>query len=151
MKVKLKKLHPDAVIPTYATPGSAGFDLVALEDVTIWRQETALIRTGISVEVPNGYELQVRPRSGTSLKTLLRVANSPGTVDSDYRGEVCVIITNTAIYENDHLGKTTKYKIRKGEKIAQGVICPIVQAKFEVVEELSVTDRGAGGFGSTSK
>jgi dUTP pyrophosphatase len=149
MKVKIKKLHPDAVVPKYATEGSAGFDLVALENVIIYQGETLLIKTGLSVEIPMGYELQIRPRSGTSLKTPLRVANSPGTVDSDYRGEICVIMTNTDPLVPGYA--TERFFILKGERIAQGVICPIVQAEFEVVEELSSTDRGAGGFGSTGK
>lgn len=150
MKVKIKKLHPDAVIPKYATPGAAGFDLVALEDVEILPGCTRLVKTGLSVEIPTGYELQVRPRSGTSLKTALRVANAPGTVDSDYRGEVCVIMSNTNIYQGiDYKAKVEH--IKKGDRIAQGVICPVFQAEFEVVEDLSVTDRGAGGFGSTGK
>jgi dUTP pyrophosphatase len=148
MKVKIKKLHPDAVIPTYATEGSAGFDLVAIEDTIVEPGHTALVKTGLSVEIPVGYELQVRPRSGNSLKTKLRVANSPGTVDSDYRGEVCVIVDNTAAYFPPNGGSL---EIKKGHKIAQGVICPIFQAEFEEVEDLSSTARGAGGFGSTGK
>lgn len=152
MKVKIKKLHPDAVIPAYATPGAAGFDLVATEDVEIRPGECKLVKTGLSVEVPAGFEMQVRPRSGLSLKTSLRVANSPGTVDSDYRGEVCVLMWHGGAKEFD--GATSNYQIfiiKKGERIAQGVICPVVQAEFEVAEDLSVTDRGAGGFGSTGK
>lgn len=151
MKVKVKKLNPDAVIPQYATPGSAGFDLVALEDIEIEPGSTKLVKTGLSIEVPMGYELQVRPRSGTSLKTPLRVANSPGTVDSDYRGEVCVIMTNTGVTVAHNGNIPTTIVIKKGERIAQGVIAPIVQAEFEVVEELSDSTRGAGGFGSTGK
>jgi dUTP pyrophosphatase len=145
MKVKIKKLHPDAVVPKYATPGAAGFDLVALEDTKLNLGDTTLVKTGLSVEIPEGYELQVRPRSGTSLKTGLRVVNSPGTVDSDYRGEVCVIMQLVQGHWD------TAYTIKKGDRIAQGVICPIVQAEFEVVDELSSTDRGSGGFGSTGK
>lgn len=149
MNVKIKRLHPDAVIPKYATPGAAGFDLVAIETVTIRPGETLLVKTGIAVEIPQGYELQVRPRSGTSLKTPLRVANAPGTVDSDYRGEVCVIMTNTH-YDciNTEFGQ---FHFHKGERIAQGVICPVIQANFEEVTELSDTSRGTGGFGSTGK
>jgi dUTP pyrophosphatase len=92
--------------------------------------------------VPAGYELQVRPRSGTSLKTGLRVANAPGTVDSDYRGEVCVIMTNTG----DQM-----YYINKGDRIAQGVICPVFQVEFEETDTLDDTSRGSNGFGSTGK
>lgn len=154
MRIKIKKLHEDAVIPSYATRGSAGFDLIALENVDIQPGETKLIKTGLSIEVPEGYELQVRPRSGTSLKTPLRVANSPGTVDSDYRGEICIIMTNAQSVFHMAAGvHSTSYAqyINKGDRIAQGVICPIVQADFLEVEELNDTQRGAGGFGSTGK
>lgn len=146
MKVKIKRLHPDAQIPRYATLGSAGFDLVAVEDVILTLGLTTLIKTGLSVEVPRGYELQVRPRSGTSLKTGIRITNSPGTIDSDYRGEVGII----AQLVPDGMG-TVEFTVKKGDRIAQGVLCPVQQADFEVVEELSDTARGAGGFGSTGK
>jgi len=151
MKIQIKKLHPDAVIPRYATPGSSGLDLVALESVVIEAGKTVLVKTGLAIAVPNGFELQVRPRSGLSLKTFLRVANSPGTVDSDYRGEVCVIMTNTAVpcYGSSGANDYTDEHIKKGDRIAQGVVCPVVQAEIEEVEELDSTDRGAGGFGST--
>lgn len=145
MNVKIKKLSPDAVIPRYATLGAAGFDLVAIENVTLLGGQTRLVKIGLSVELPMGFEMQVRPRSGTSLKTPLRVANAPGTVDCDYRGEVCVIITNTA---NEG---TEPVEIKKGERIAQGVICAVEHAEFVEVEELSDTSRGTGGFGSTGK
>lgn len=153
MLVKVKKLSPDAVIPEYATPGSAGFDLVAIETISLRPGETRLVKTGLSMEIPPGFELQVRPRSGTSLKTHLRVANAPGTVDSDYRGEVCVIITHSGqrgdIFGNGHTD--LDIEIAKGTRIAQGVVAPVMQAIFEVVDELSDTSRGAGGFGSTGK
>lgn len=141
MKVKVKKLHPDAVLPRYATPGAAGFDLVSIEDVIIQPGDKKLIRTGLSMEIPLGYEMQVRPRSGLSLKTSLRIANSPGTVDSDFRGEVGVIAWNTS--------PDQPFVVCKGDRIAQGVIAPVIQASFEEVDELSDTERGAGGFGST--
>jgi dUTP pyrophosphatase len=152
MKVKIKKLHPDATIPNYATPGSSGFDLVAVEGVELAPGETKLVKTGLSIDVGLGYELQVRPRSGLSLKTNLRVSNSPGTVDSDYRGEVCVIMTNIGQY--DYGGNTKKgifEFIKKGDRIAQGVIQAVEQVEFEVVESLDETKRGEGGFGSTGK
>ena len=160
MRIKIKKLHPDAKIPQYATPGAAGFDLVAIENVDIEPGQTKLIKTGLAIEIPEGYELQIRPRSGISLKTPLRVPNSPGTVDSDYRSEICVIMENTApksnvgTKENFASGITRitgPQKISKGDRIAQGVICPIIQGSFIEVEELSDTQRGAGGFGSTGK
>lgn len=149
MKIQVKKLHPDAVVPKYATNGASGFDLVALEDTTVHCGETKLVKTGLAIDVGPGYELQVRPRSGLSLKTPLRVANSPGTVDSDYRGEVCVIMENIDTRPpGQSRGAQT---IKKGDRIAQGVVCPVVQADIEVVEELNNTNRGAGGFGSTGK
>ena len=153
MNIKIKKLHPDAAIPKYATPGAAGFDFVATEDVEIGPDETKLVKTGLSVAVPNGFELQVRPRSGLSLKTPLRVANSPGTVDSDFRAEVCVIMTNTATPELNVEKRQWEpiMFIKKGDRIAQGVICPVVQVEFEAVDSLDETDRGAGAFGSTGK
>lgn len=151
MKIRIKKLHEDAVIPKYATNGSSGFDLVALEDVSIAPGETKLVKTGLAVDVGPGYELQVRPRSGLSLKTPLRVANAPGTVDADYRGEVCIIMTNIATASSPSDAWTKGYKVTKGERVAQGVVCPVVQADIEVVDYLDETDRGSGGFGSTGK
>jgi len=164
--VKIKKLHPDAVIPKYAKPGDAGFDLVAIEDVIIPPGESAKVRTGLAFALPPGYEIQVRPRSGVSDKTKLRISNSPGTIDSGYRGEVCVLIDNIATVPasaDDWLqtkaidGKVvfgTKapegtYLIRKGDRIAQGVLAAVPVAEFEEVDELDETERGAGGFGST--
>lgn len=182
VKVKIKKLHPDAVIPKYASEGASGFDLVAVEDVFIEPGETKLVRTGLAFEIPEGYELQIRPRSGISKNTKLRISNSPGTVDADYRGEVAVIIDNIAVPRFTILTKTDgcfaslriaplkgctvrniqgnvvtadrfvtdhTYFIRKGDRIAQGVIVPVIRAEFEEVEELSPTARGSGGFGST--
>lgn len=152
LTVKFKKLHPDAVIPRYATPGSSGFDLVAIEDVDLKPGETKLVKTGLAVAVPPGYELQVRPRSGISLKTPLMVANSPGTVDSDYRGEVCVIMKNVSGYKT--VGMTTEYTIhnvKKGDRIAQGVVQAVEQVNIEVVDSLDETERGSGGFGSTGR
>lgn len=153
MKILIKKLHPDAVVPRYANYGDSGFDLVALEDVELKPGETKLIRTGLAIDVGSGYELQVRPRSGLSLKTPLRVANSPGTVDSSYRGEVCVIMTNTddQVNKEDRMKWSLPQKISKGNRIAQGVVCPVMRADIEVVEYLGETNRGAGGFGSTGK
>jgi dUTP pyrophosphatase len=171
--VKIKRLHPDATVPQYATAGAAGFDLVAVEDVIIAPGETAKIRTGLAFELPPGYELQIRPRSGISEKTKLRVSNAPGTVDADYRGEVCVLVDNirdekfidgtgyrvlrstVETIDNKFVDLTPErfgegaYLIRKGDRIAQGVIAPVYRAAFEEVDELSETARGAGGFGST--
>ena len=165
LTVKIKRLHPDAVIPKYAHAGDSGFDLVAVEDVAIKPGETVLVKTGLAFEIPAGYELQVRPRSGITLKTKLRV--QLGTVDAGYRGEIGVIVDNIAedpfenvvpylshIDGNDYrtdgeIYPNETYIIRKGDKIAQGVIAPIQQAEFIEVDELSDNERGAGGFGST--
>lgn len=151
--VKIKKLHQDAIIPKYQSQGASGFDFHALEDTTIEAGQTTLVKTGLAFEIPLGFELQIRPRSGISLKTKLRIANSPGTVDSDYRGEVCVMLENT---ETDISKPFFNYparlmEIKKGDRIAQGVLVCINQAKFEVVNELSNTERGSEGYGSTGK
>jgi dUTP pyrophosphatase len=140
VQVKIKKLSSDAVTPTYGSSLAAGFDLYATEDVTLIPGESRLIKTGLSMEIPEGFELQVRPRSGMSLKTTFRVANAPGTVDADYRGEICII------------GESHKhFVVNKGDRVAQGVIAPIYQAEFVATEDLSSTDRGDGGFGSTGQ
>jgi dUTP pyrophosphatase len=144
LKVKIKKLHEDAVIPQYQTTGAAGFDFHAIEDMEIATRQTVLVKTGLSMEIPEGYELQVRPRSGMSLKTKMRIANSPGTIDSDYRGEICIIMENMGM-----LG-ALPYDIKKGDRIAQGVICPVFQATF-IEDELNESERGEKGFGSSGK
>ncbi|MBH0331457.1 deoxyuridine 5'-triphosphate nucleotidohydrolase [Brevibacillus brevis] len=163
VNVKIKKLHSDAVVPQYARPMDAGFDLVAVEDVVILPGETAKIRTGLAFALPEGYELQVRNRSGVAAKTKLRVSNSPGTVDAGYRGEVSVIMDNISqlkqgmvageivfVDGKDAIGREHDrgtYIIRKGDRIAQGVIAIVPIAQFEVVDELDETERGTGGFG----
>ncbi|SDW23491.1 dUTP diphosphatase [Paenibacillus sp. PDC88] len=168
MRVRVKKLHSEACIPRYANPQDSGFDLVATEDVIIAPGETALVPTGLAFEIPDGYELQIRPRSGVSLRTKLRVANTPGTVDSSYRGEVKVIIDNIAqldelSYYWTFIDATIQpidngaqecpygtYLIRAGDRIAQGVIAPVVRANLEETDgELADTERGSGGFGHT--
>ena len=148
MKINIKKMHKDATIPNYATKGSSGFDLHSIEKVVLLPNETVLIKTGLIFEIPEGYEMQIRPRSGLSLNSPLRICNSPGTIDSDYRGEVCVIIQNTSnMYDKTGILKV----IEKGEKMAQAVICPVIKAEFELVEYIEQTDRGESGFGSTGK
>lgn len=142
VKVEIKKLVPDAILPEYAHKTDAGADVFAIEETPIPPHKTVLVKTGISVAIPVGYEIQVRPRSGLSLKTELRVANAPGTIDSDYRGEICVIMSNT--------GNLTQ-TIKKGDKIAQLVIAPVPMIEWVEVDELSSTERGEGGFGSTDK
>ena len=143
MNIKVEKLYENVVLPEYKTSGAAAFDFESLVDVIINPNETKIIPTGLAFEIPEGYELQVRPRSGLSAKTKLRVSNSPGTIDSDYRGEVCIIL--------DNISSQDSYIINKGERIAQGVISKIEKITFEEVEKLSSTDRGTRGFGSTGK
>lgn len=147
MKMKIKKLHEDSIIPKYQSRGASGFDLHALEEITLEAGETKLIRTGLAFEIPEGFELQIRPRSGLSLKTKLRISNAPGTLDADFRGEACVIMENT---NNTFYSKNgdRKIVINKGDRIAQGVICPIFQAEF-IEDELTSTERGSGAFGHT--
>lgn len=142
MKIAIKKLHPDAYIPEYQTKEAAGFDLHSIEDHEIAPSKRALVKTGISIALQSGYELQIRPRSGLAFKHGITVLNSPGTVDSDYRGEIMVLLINHG---------TESFMIKKGERIAQGVVQAVVQASFEVVENLDETARGSNGFGSTGK
>lgn len=147
--IKIKKLeHFDnkLSIPQYETKQAAGADIRACfehqDQMTIAPGQRVLIPTGLAFEIEPGFEVQVRPRSGLSLKTQLLVVNSPGTIDADYRGEVKVILGNFG--DQDEI-------IRHGDRIAQIVLMPIVQAAFEIVNELNETDRGAGGFGSTGR
>ncbi len=144
--VEIKQLpHGEGLeLPFYATTHAAGADLRAAvdRDVVIEPGEHALIPTGFAMALPDNYEAQVRPRSGLALKHGITVLNTPGTVDADYRGEVGVILMNH--------GKTP-FHIQRGERIAQMIIAPFVQADFQPVSELSKTERGAGGFGSSGK
>ena len=142
-KVSLKvKLDEGVECPSYAHDGDSGFDIRAKKTVKFSKFQTRLVPTGLYMEIPYGYEVQIRPRSGYTLKTPFRVANSPGTIDSNYRGEVGIIIQNVS---------NKQLVVKEGEKIAQGVLVPIMQADFDVVEELSNSNRGADGFGSTDK
>ncbi|GAB6454759.1 dUTP diphosphatase [Bacillus cereus] len=143
LRTKIKRVR-DVELPRYAKPGDSGFDLVAAEDTIIWPGETKVVPTGLAFEVPPGYELQVRPRSGMTRNTKLRVVL--GTVDSGYRGEVGVLVDNTEIPK---VANMQAHVIEKGTRIAQGVIAPVVTAHFVEVDELSESDRGTGGFGST--
>lgn len=140
MKLPIKRIHPDAIIPQYQSLGAAGFDLHAVDNYVIIPNETVLISTGLIFDIPVGYELQIRPRSGLSAKTKLRIANSPGTIDSDYKDEVKVIIENT--------GSLVSI-IDKGDRVAQAVLAPIVRA--EIVEVDVVEESARGGFGSTGR
>ena len=130
------------IIPKYETLGSSGMDLAANteKNIIINPGDKALVPTGFSVAIPNGYEIQIRPRSGLAVKKTITVLNTPGTIDADYRGEIKVILIN--------LGKD-RFIVKNGERVAQMVVCPIVQVHLEEVKELSETVRGSGGFGST--
>lgn len=147
LNVKIKKLHQDAVIPEYKTTGAAGFDLVAVEDAVLLPPRISdmkiihsyvAVGTGLGFEIPEGYELEIRSRSGLAFKNNVYAYN--GTIDADFRGEVKLQMTNMG---------TESFTIKKGDRIAQGIIKPIEQAHFVEVDELSSTARGAGGFGST--
>jgi dUTP pyrophosphatase len=127
-------------LPTYATASAAGADLVAAEDATISPGGVHAVATGIALAIPEGYEGQVRPRSGLALKHGVTVLNAPGTIDADYRGEVRVILINHG---------SEPFKVARGDRIAQLVIAPVAPARFERVEALPATARGDGGFGST--
>jgi len=142
MKLVIKKVNPDAHIPKYQSEEAAGFDLHSIEDHEISPGQRALIKTGLSMALEPGYELQIRPRSGLAFKHGITVLNAPGTVDSDYRGEIMVLLINHG---------TEDFMIKKNERVAQGVVQAVIQAKLEVVEELDDTVRGSGGFGSTGK
>lgn len=162
LNVKIKRLNENAVIPKYAHEFDAGFDLVATEDIIVEPGETVKVPTGLAFELPPGYEMQIRPRSGVTLKTQIRV--QLGTVDSTYRGEVSMIVDNISrddwsnmarkidnSYVHDTIDKYRpgSYIIRKGDRIAQAVIKPVEHATFTEVETLGETIRGEGGFGST--
>ena len=140
MLLKVKKLVPEAHLPHYAHPGDAGLDLFAVQSCVLQPGTSAMIQTGIAIELPHGTEGQVRPRSGLAAKHQITVLNTPGTIDEGYRGEVCVILINHG--KND-------FSIEPGMKIAQLLIKPVLTVEVEEAEELSDTSRGAGGFGST--
>lgn len=139
-KILIKRLNSKAVLPKYETEGAAGMDLVSTKLVLVDHNEIAIVPTGIAISLPKGYEAQVRPRSGLAAKHGITVVNSPGTIDSDYRGEIKVILTKLT---PDH------YTINEGERIAQLVITKVEQPILEEVEDLDSTDRGEKGFGST--
>lgn len=129
-------------LPAYATKYSSGADLRAAESCVIQPGERGLVPTGISIAIPEGFEAQIRPRSGLALKHGITIPNSPGTIDADYRGEICVILMN--------IGKEA-FTVNAGDRIAQIVFAPVVQAEFEETDSLDETERGEGGFGSSGK
>jgi dUTP pyrophosphatase len=142
--IQLKRLpHSEGLqLPDYATPGAAGMDIVAAESLTLAPGARAAVATGFAIAIPEGFEVQVRPRSGLALKHGITCLNTPGTIDSDYRGEVKVILAN--------LG-SEPFEIVRGERIAQLVPAQVQRAAFREVEDLDSTTRGAGGFGSTGR
>ena len=140
--VPVKRLpHGEGLeLPAYATEGAAGMDVLAAEDVTLAPGARHAVATGLAVAIPPGFEIQVRPRSGLALKHGISVPNTPGTIDSDYRGELKVILINHG---------TDSFEVRRGDRVAQLVLAPVTRANWLPVEELDETERGAGGFGST--
>lgn len=140
MLLKVEKIHKDAIVPSCAHEGDAGLDLYSIEELKINPGETALIKTGIKIELPRQTEAQIRPRSGLALKFGVTVLNTPGTIDEGYRGEIGVILINH--------GKNS-FIVEKGMKIAQMVVKPVWKVDVIEVEELSSSERGEGGFGST--
>ena len=140
--VRVKRLPgaEDLPLPAYATAGAAGMDVVSAEDVTLAPGARHAVATGLAMAIPHGFEVQVRPRSGLALKHGVTVPNTPGTIDSDYRGELKVIMIN--------LG-AEPFAIRRGDRVAQLVLAPVTQASWLEVDELDETARGEGGFGST--
>ena len=140
MTLRFKRIHPDAVLPAYAHPSDAGMDVRSVADLVIPAGGRALVPTGLVAIIPPMYEIQVRPRSGLALKHGVTVLNTPGTIDSGYRGEIGVILANFGDRE---------FSVSKGDKVAQLVFAPVVQPKIEETDTIDDTDRGAGGFGST--
>ena len=140
MTLRFKRIHPDAVLPAYAHEGDAGMDVRSVEDVEIAPGTRSLVHTGLVMMLPQGYEAQVRPRSGLALKHGVTVLNTPGTIDEGYRGEVGVILANFG---------AEPFAVKKGDRIAQIVVAPVTRAEIAEVEEVDGTERGGGGFGST--
>ncbi|MFD2704663.1 dUTP diphosphatase [Salibacterium lacus] len=165
VNVKVKRLSPDATLPTYATDGSAAFDLYAAQDVVIEPGSTEKVPLGLSVEIPAGYVMFIVPRSGVSLRTNLRQPNSIGVIDSDFRGELAMLFDNTTEYTDtsDYTVDTLdeeligyheptpedSYIVRKGDRVCQAWVQPVPPVTFTEVDELDATERGAGGFGSS--
>ena len=144
VKVLVKKLDPKVQLPSYKTKGSSGMDLMAFikDPIKIAPNTSALIPTGISVAIPNDVEIQIRPRSGLAAKSSISVLNTPGTIDSDYRGELKIILFNHSKEE---------FVVKNNDRIAQMVLMPVLKIDFEEVDNLPDTLRGSGGFGSTGK
>jgi len=144
VKILVKKFDKNVKLPSYKTSGSSGMDLVAYikNKITINPGKTAMVPTGIAVAVPKNYEIQIRPRSGLAAKKSISVLNTPGTIDSDYRGEIKIILIN--------LSKKS-YVVKSGDRVAQMILCPVAKGKLREVKNLPKTVRDKGGFGSTGK
>jgi len=144
VKILVKKFYKNIKLPVYKTSGSSGMDLVAYikKKITINPSKTAMVPTGIAVAIPKNYEIQIRPRSGLAAKKGISVLNTPGTIDSDYRGEIKIILIN--------LGKKS-FVVKSGDRIAQMILCPVAKGKLKEVKNLPKTVRGKEGFGSTGK
>tara|TARA_Y100000590_G_scaffold340232_1_gene388000 strand:- start:140 stop:577 length:438 start_codon:yes stop_codon:yes gene_type:complete len=144
VKVLVKKLNPKVQLPKYKTKGSSGMDLMAFVEnpIKILPKTSALIPTGISVAIPDDLEIQIRPRSGLAAKSNISVLNTPGTIDSDYRGEIKIILFNHGNQE---------FIVKKNDRVAQMILTPVLKVDFEEVDNLPDTLRGSGGFGSTGK
>ena len=144
VKVLIKKLDPSVKLPEYKTSGASGMDLIAFlkDPINIKPKKSSLIPTGLSVAFSENYEIQIRPRSGLAAKNNISVLNTPGTVDSDYRGEIKVIIYNHG---------DTDFKVNNGDRIAQMILTPVIKMKLEETDKLPETVRGESGFGSTGK
>jgi dUTP pyrophosphatase len=140
IKLDIKVLDQGAILPRYGSSGAAGFDLAIPDNLTLAPYQKELVKLGWACAVPEGFELQIRPRSGMSLKTDINLPNSPGTIDSDYRGEVGVILMNRG---------PNVLRLMRGDRVAQAVVVPVKRCVFEVVPFLSDTERGDDGFGST--
>jgi dUTP pyrophosphatase len=142
IQVKVKKLHPDAIVPAYMTEHAAGMDLCTVieEPLALAPGERTLLPTGLAMEIPPGYEGQVRPRSGLALKKGIALVNSPGTIDADYRGEIGIIVINHG---------NRPVEIMPGDRVAQLIVAPVTRAALVVVEDLNDTARNSGGFGHT--
>ena len=141
-EILIKRLSKNIPLPKYETTGSSGMDLSANieDDIEIAPGKSSIIPTGLAISIPKNFEIQIRPRSGLAAKNQITVLNTPGTIDADYRGELKVILIN--------LGKNV-FKVEKGLRIAQMILCPVVKAIIKEVDTLEITKRGFGGFGST--
>ena len=144
VKILVQKFDENVKLPTYKTAGSSGMDIFAYikNKITITPGKTGIIPTGIAIAIPKNYEIQIRPRSGLAAKKGISVLNTPGTVDSDYRGEIKIILIN--------LSKKS-FVVKSGDRVAQMILCPVIKGKFKEVKKLPKTVRGKKGFGSTGK